>query len=127
VSSLATPSNLAAMDAVLNGRTVICDDEDTFRVGETWRAGERFRAGEVGSGVPDSLLVFSHDGGFCDGMPPMDRRLGVCAGEVGVSFGLRGELFGVDGRRLPGELCLMEPGLLKGDWRVLLKARGEGL
>jgi hypothetical protein len=57
----------------------------------------------------------------------MDRRLGVCAGEVGVSFGLSGELLGVDGRRVDGELPLMEPGLRKGDWRVLLKARGEGL
>lgn len=77
MSSLPAPSNLAAMDAVLRGRTVICDDEDTFRVGETWRAGERPRDGEVGSGVPVVPRVFSHDGGFCDGFPPIDRRLGV--------------------------------------------------
>jgi len=57
----------------------------------------------------------------------MDRRLGVCAGDVGVSLGFRGELFGVDGRRVDGELSLMEPGLRKGDWRGLLKERGEGL
>jgi len=127
-SSLPAASNLAAMDDVLRGRTVICEDEETFRVGETLRPGERFREGELGaSGVPVVPRVFSQDGGFCDGLPPMDRRLGVCAGDVGVSFGLRGELFGVDGRRVDGELSLMEPGLRKGDWRGLLKERGEGL
>jgi len=42
-------------------------------------------------------------------------------------LGFRGELFGVDGRRVDGELSLMEPGLRKGDWRGLLKERGEGL
>ncbi len=92
------------------------------------RSGERLRIGELGaSGVFVVPRVFSHDGGFCDGLPPMDRRLGAWAGDVGVSFGLRGELLGVDGRRVDGELSLMEPGLRKGDWRGLLKESGEGL
>jgi hypothetical protein len=44
-----------------------------------------------------------------------------------VSFGFSGELLGVKGRTVDGELSRMEPGLRKGDWRGLLKESGDGL
>lgn len=46
---------------------------------------------------------------------------------MGVSLGLRGELPGVEGFTVEGELSRMEPGLRNGDWRGLLKERGDGL
>jgi hypothetical protein len=106
---------------------VCCVDEDTCRVGELFLGGERALVGELG-GSGDLVIprVFSHDGGFCEALLAMDRRF-ACEGVVGVSLGLRGELFGVVGRRVDGELSRMEPGLRKGDWRGLLKERGEGL
>lgn len=130
VSSLAVPSNMAAIDAVLRGRPVPwAVGGGALRVGETWRPGE---AG--GSGVPDRVRVCSHGGGFCDAGPvagagaaaAAGRRF-ACEGVLGVSLGLRGELFGVEGRRVEGEASLMEPGRRKGDWRALLKDSGEGL
>ena len=122
VSSL-PPSNLAASDAVLSGRMVPCVDEDTFRVGEGM-----FRVGEVGGSAGIAVpLVLSHEGGFCDALLVVDWRRFACEGVVGVSLGLRGELLGVDGRTVDGELSLMEPGRRKGDWRGLLKESGEGL
>ena len=115
------------MDAVLRGRTVFCVDEDSCRVGEMFRVGERARVGELGgSGDRVIPLVFSHDGGCCEALLATERRF-TCEGVVGVSFGLSGELFGVVGRSVDGELSLMEPGRRKGDWRGLLKERGEGL
>jgi len=125
VSSLAplTLSNLAAMDAVLNGRTVFCEFEEAFRVGE------RLRRGELGgSGVAVVPRVLSHEGGFGDaGLAAVGRRF-TWDGVVGVvSLGFKGELFGVDGRRVDGEASLIEPGLRNGDWRGLLKESGEGL
>lgn len=117
VSSLAAPSNMAAMDAVLRGRPVPwAVGGGALRVGETWRPGE---AG--GSGVPDRVRVCSQGGGFCDAGPV------AAAGAVVVSLGLSGELLGVEGRRVEGEASLMEPGRRKGDWRALLKDSGEGL
>jgi hypothetical protein len=87
-----------------------------------------FLVGELGgSGVLALPRVFSHGGGFCDALAAVDWRRVACEGVVGVSFGLRGELFGVEGRRVEGEASLMEPGLRKGDWRGLLKESGEGL
>jgi hypothetical protein len=87
-----------------------------------------FLVGELGgSGVLAVPRVFSHDGGFCEALLVVDWRRAACEGVVGVSFGLRGELFGVEGRSVDGEPSLMEPGLRKGDWRGLLKERGEGL
>jgi hypothetical protein len=75
-------------------------------------------------GVP---LVFSHEGGFCDALLRVAGRRFACDGVVGVSFGLRGELFGVDGRTVEGEPSLMDPGRRKGDCRGLLNESGEGL
>lgn len=104
-------SNLAAIEAVFKGRTVCCVDVDTFRVGEGI-----FLVGEVeGSGVVVVPRVFSHAGGFCEALLVVDWRRVAWDGVVGVSFGLRGELLGVDGRTVDGELSLMEPGLRKGD------------
>lgn len=104
------------MDAVFSGRTVCCVDVDTWRVGD---------AGASGAvAVP---RVFSHDGGFCDALLVVDWRRFAWEGVVGVSLGLRGELFGVKGRTVDGEFSLMEPGLRKGDWRGLLNESGEGL
>lgn len=125
VSSLALApalSNFAAMDAVLSGRTVFCDVE------EAWRVGERLRMGELGgSGVAVVPRVLSHEGGFGDaGLAAVGRRF-TCDGVVGVSLGFRGELFGVEGRRVDGEASRIEPGLRNGDWRGLLKESGEGL
>ena len=126
MSSLAPPalSNLAAMDAVLSGRTVFCEVEEAFRLGE------RLRRGELGgSGVAVVPRVVSQEGGFGDaGLAAAGRRFtwdGVVG--VGVSLGFKGELFGVDGRRVDGEASLIEPGLRNGDWRGLLKESGEGL
>lgn len=117
------PSNLAASDAVLSGRTVCCVVVETCRVGDG-----RFLVGDVGaSGAVAVPRVFSHDGGFCDALLVVGCRRVACEGVVGVSFGLRGELLGVEGRTVEGELSLMEPGLRKGDWRGLLKERGDGL
>jgi hypothetical protein len=127
VSSFAPPSNFAAMDAVLRGRTVCCVEEETCRVGEMFRAGERALVGEEG-GSGDRVIprVFSQAGGFCDALLAMESRL-TWEGVVGVSFGFKGELFGVEGRSVDGDASLTEPGLRKGDWRGLLKDRGEGL
>jgi hypothetical protein len=122
VSSLAVPSNMAAMEAVLRGRAVLCVVEGALRVGETLRPGE---AG--GSGVPEVARVCSHGGGVCDALAAAVGRRFACEGVVGVSLGFRGELFGVEGRRVEGDLSRMEPGRRKGDWRGLLKERGEGL
>lgn len=62
-------------------------------------------------------------------MPAVDWRRST--GEEAVaepSRGLRGELVGVEGRAAAGEgASRMEPGRRKGDWRGLLKERGEGL
>jgi hypothetical protein len=44
-----------------------------------------------------------------------------------VSFGFSGELLGVRGLTVLGELSRMEPGRRKGDWRGLLKESGDGL
>lgn len=104
-------SNLAAIEAVLSGRTVCCVEVDTFRVGEGM-----FLDGEPrGSGVVAVPRVFSHDGGFCEALLVVDWRRVACEGVVGVSFGLRGELLGVEGRTVDGEPSLIEPGLRKGD------------
>lgn len=105
------PSNFAAIDAVFKGRTVCCEEVDTFRAGEAM-----FRVGELsGSGVVAVPRVFSHDGGFCEALLVVDWRRVACEGVVGVSLGLRGELFGVEGRSVDGEPSLIEPGLRKGD------------
>jgi len=122
VSSLAKLSNWAAMDAVLRGRGVLRVVEDTSRVGDTLRPGE-----PGGSGVPDVARVFSHVGGFCDALLAAAGRGTACESVGVVSFGLRGELFGVEGLRVEGDASLIEPGLRKGDWRGLLKDNGEGL
>jgi hypothetical protein len=122
VSSLAAPSNMAAMEAVLRGRAVLCVVGPALRVGETLRPGE---AG--GSGVPEVVRVCSHGGGVCDDPLGAAGRRFACEGVVGVSLGLSGELFGVEGRRVEGDASLMEPGRRKGDWRGLLKDSGEGL
>lgn len=109
------------MDAVLEGRML---EAETCRVGEGM-----LREGEVGeSGAADVARVFSHEGGFCGGRP-MDEGRRRAAGEPvsGVSLGLRGELFGVEGRSVLGDCGRMEPGRRKGDWRGLLKESGEGL
>lgn len=117
------PSNRAARDAVLDGRTVPCVELDTLRVGEGM-----FRVGDVGaSGAVAVPRVFSHDGGFCEAWLVVDCRRVACEGVVGVSFGFNGELLGVNGRTVEGEPSRMEPGLRNGDWRGLLKDRGEGL
>jgi hypothetical protein len=117
------PSNRAASDAVLRGRTVPCVDDETLRVGDGM-----FRMGDVGaSAVFVVPRVFSHDGGFCEALLVVDCRKLTCEGVVGVSFGFKGELFGVKGRTVDGEASRMDPGLRKGDWRGLLKERGEGL
>lgn len=108
---------------MLRGRTVACVEDEMLRVGE-----EAFREGERGaSGTVAVPRVFSHDGGLCEAFPTVDWRRFSCEGVVGVSFGLRGELFGVVGFNVDGEASLMEPGLRKGDWRGLLKESGEGL
>jgi hypothetical protein len=117
------PSNFAASDAVLSGRTVAMVEEEELRVGEGM-----FREGEAGtSAVFVVPRVFSHEGGFCDALLVVDCRRLACEGVVGVSFGLSGELLGVDGRTVEGEPSRMDPGLRKGDCRGLLKERGEGL
>lgn len=121
------PSNFAASDAVLRGRTVSMVEEDELRVGDGM-----FREGEAGtSAVLVVPRVFSHEGGFCDALLVVDCRRLACEGVVGVSFGvsfgLSGELLGVDGRTVEGEPSRMDPGLRKGDCRGLLKERGEGL
>jgi hypothetical protein len=47
---------------------------------------------------------------------------------AGGSRGFRGEPVGVKGRAAAGEgASRMEPGRRKGDWRGLLKERGDGL
>lgn len=106
-----TLSNLAAIEAALIAGRVDCVGESTCRVGET-----AFRVGDTGaSGAVVPPRVFSHDGGFCVGLfAPVGRRF-ACDGVVGVSLGLRGDVFGVVGRRAAGEPSLMEPGLRKGD------------
>ena len=117
------PSKRAASDAVLNGRMVPCVELETLRVGDGM-----FRVGDDGgSGAVAVPRVFNHDGGFCEALLVVDCRRFACEGVVGVSFGFRGELLGVKGRTVDGELSRMEPGLRKGDWRGLLKESGEGL
>jgi hypothetical protein len=117
------PSNRAASDAVLKGRTVACVDEETLRVGDGM-----FRAGDSGASVVLVVpRVFSHEGGFCEALLVVDCRSVACDGVVGVSFGFSGELLGVEGRTVDGEFSRMDPGLRKGDWRGLLKESGEGL
>lgn len=70
MSSLNPPSNLAAIDAVLRGRTVACVDDDKFRVGDgTWRVGELGGSGAVA--VP---RVLSQDGGLTDALLVVDWR-----------------------------------------------------
>lgn len=108
------PSKRAAIAAVFEGRTVFCVEEDTCRVGELGTSGA--------VGVP---RVFSHDGGFWDALLVVGCRKGVCVGVLGV--GLRGELFGVEGRTVDGECVRGEFGLRKGDARGLLNESGEGL
>jgi hypothetical protein len=117
------PSKRAASDAVLSGRIVPCVEFETLRVGDGM-----FRVGESGgSGAVAVPRVFSHDGGFCEALLAVDCRSVACDGVVGVSFGFSGELLGVKGRTVDGELSRMEPGLRKGDWRGLLKESGDGL
>jgi len=102
---------------------VPCVELDTLRVGEGM-----FRVGDGGcSGAVAVPRVFSHDGGFCEALLAVDCRKLACEGVVGVSFGFSGELLGVEGRTVEGEPSRMEPGRRKGDWRGLLKERGEGL
>lgn len=63
-------SNLAAMDAVLNGRTVAWVDEEPLRVGEGTGEG-MFRLGDAGASRAVAVArVFSHEGGFCASSPP---------------------------------------------------------
>jgi len=120
-------SNLAAMDAVLSGRTVAWVDEEPLRVGEGTGEG-MFRLGDAGASRAVAVArVFSHEGGFCDALPAAGWRRFSCEGVVGVSFGLRGELVGVVGFAVDGDASRMEPGRRKGDWRGLLKDSGEGL
>jgi hypothetical protein len=117
------PSNRAASDAVLSGRVVPCVELDILRVGEGM-----FRVGDGGcSGAVAVPRVFSQDGGFCEALLVVDCRRLACEGVVGVSFGFSGELLGVEGRTVDGEPSRMEPGRRKGDWRGLLKERGDGL
>jgi hypothetical protein len=86
------------------------------------------RVGEIGASAGAAVpRVFSHEGGFCEALLVVGCRRVACEGVVGVSFGFNGELLGVKGRTVEGELSRMEPGLRKGDWRGLLKERGEGL
>jgi hypothetical protein len=102
---------------------VCCEDVDTWRTGDA-----RFRVGESGgSGVFVVPRVLSHEGWFCVALVVVDGCSVACEGVVGVSFGFSGEVFGVKGLTVAGELSRMEPGLRKGDWRGLLKERGEGL
>jgi hypothetical protein len=154
------PSNFAASDAVLRGRTVPFVELDMFRVysGRSERSpggerssregesssregdsasregegtsleGERRWDGEAGgSGALAVPRVFSHDGAFCEALLVAGWRRD--AGDKGPagSLGLRGEPVGVEGRAVDGEPSLMEPGRRKGDWRALLKKRGDGL
>jgi hypothetical protein len=110
------PSNRAASDAVLSGRTVLCDEDDTLR--DVSRVGDGTRKGEVGakSCVLVVPRVFSHEGGFSEALLVVDWRKFACEkGVVGVSFGFSGELFGVDGRTVDGEASRIDPGLRKGD------------
>jgi hypothetical protein len=117
------PSNRAASDAVLKGRTVACVDEDTLRVGDGM-----LRVGDIGASMVFAVpRVFSHEGGFCEALLVVDCRSVACDGVVGVSFGFNGELLGVEGRTVDGEFSRIDPGLRKGDWRGLLKESGEGL
>lgn len=122
------PSKRAAREAVLRGRTVCWEEVDAWRVGDaTLRVGERFRLGERGgSGVFVVPRVLSHEGWDCVALL-FDAWSVDCEGVVGVSFGFKGELFGVNGLTVAGELSRMEPGRRKGDWRGLLKESGEGL
>jgi hypothetical protein len=109
------PSNRAASDAVLRGRTVFCDEDDTLR--DVSRVGDGTRKGEVGakSCVLVVPRVFSHEGGFCEALLVADWRKFACEGVVGVSFGFSGELLGVEGRTVDGEASRIDPGLRKGD------------
>jgi hypothetical protein len=74
-------------------------------------------------------LVLSHEGGFWERVPGLDCRRSTGEEAVaGGSRGLRGEPVGVKGRAVAGEgASRMEPGRRKGDWRGLLKERGDGL
>lgn len=74
-------SNLAAIDAVLSGRTVAWVDEETLRMGEGMGEGRflvgegMFLLGDVGaSGTAAVARVFSHEGGFCDALPTVEER-----------------------------------------------------
>lgn len=72
--------------------------------------------GELGaSGAVEEPRVFSHDGGFCDALLVVDCLNVTWDGVVGVSLGFRGELLGVEGRKVDGELSRMEPGRRNGD------------
>jgi hypothetical protein len=126
------PSNKAAREAVLNGRAVACVELEPLRSNEGRRAGEAgwSRAGEAGRSAGATVpLVLSHEGGFGERVPAVDWRRSTGEEAVaGPSRGLRGELVGVEGRAVAGEgASRMEPGRRKGDWRGLLKERGEGL
>jgi hypothetical protein len=147
------PSNFAASDAVLRGRTVAFVELDVFleysgrsgrsregesssRAGDSGslegerssREGERKCEGELG-GSPAFAVprVFSQGGAFWEALLVVGWRRGTGDRAPDVSLGLRGELVGVEGRAVEGEPPLMEPGRRKGDWRALLKKRGVGL
>ena len=147
------PSNFAASDAVLSGRTVLFVELDILRVcsGRSVRSrdGESNRGpGDTGSLEGDRISlegdrnslegelggspafavppVFSHGGAFCEVLPVVAWRRGPGLKVPNVSFGFSGELVGVEGRAVEGP-CLMEPGRRKGDCRELLKKSGDGL
>lgn len=116
------PSNLAAIEAVFDGRTVCCVDEDTFLVGDPI-----FLVGELGGSATVVVpRVFSHAGGLLDALLVVDCRRGVCD-RVPLPEGFRGELVGVEGRRVEGECASGELGRRNGEVRELLKDSGEGL
>jgi hypothetical protein len=115
---LAPPSKRAAMEAVFEARIVCCVDVDTCREGDLGPSGS--------SDVP---RVFSHEGGLWEALLAADLRRGCCTG-VTSGVGFSGEVLGVVGRAVDGELpgdCASVLGRRKGEVRAVLKDSGDGL